>query len=989
MNVTRGPRPRGAEFDPLALHDAASRLAGQSGEELGSILRLANMGIWAADVAAGTFHCSAQVSDILEHDAGRISNIAVLAEYFPPNARVILAACIAQAVEGAEAWTIDLPLVTASGNSRWVRMLGAPSGAAPGERIVGAMQDITDSVAAREERDAATQRLALAVESAHIGLWDWNVTEDRFWTSPTWWSYLGFDTPQGAVCDDIADLVIHPDDVPRIRANRAAFFNEKKDQLVNELRHRDGAGRWRWVLSTGRVTRWSADGRAERVSGVYIDIDERKAAAESVDFAARHDVLTGLANRAEMMRRLQEATAAQSHFCVLMLDLDRFKAVNDRFGHSVGDAVLQMVATRIRSESAETDVIARLGGDEFAILHRSENPIVNGKAMAERLIHRVRQPYHVHGLALELGVSIGIAHAPDHGLDADTTLRHADAALYKVKSQGKNGLRVFDTALEIETRQRRTLEADLRQALSNGQFELRYHTVLDLSDRRTVGAEALLRWPHPELGLIDPERFLPIAEETALIIPITQWVIGQVCRNAMTWPPHMFAAINIALGLPGSMGLYGMVRDGLDASGLPPNRLMLEVTEGIFLNGNEAAISDLLALKKLGVRLAMDRFGIGQSSLTHLRQLPFDQIKIDRSFIRNFVKDRHSGAFVSAVAHLADKCGIDSVAVGNRNRSPGAIARRGWMPARPGISVRSASHLRADCRRLVFCGCLSGHLDVAEAPHDLAMVTLDPRDLRSTKDVAPQTGLARAKKGTAGACRLLDEAMRPFLLLQHGKIAEARGAGQPIGRRLLPQKADKAAEGLLGRRQHILVAHDVKSGVRTARPEMHMGRPGAEAFIDFLIATTGRGFGIGHDRDGLVDRTIEMAAEGDHHVPWITQNVDRSGSDSLGDGLHAFDHQKGVVGFDEDEAWVGIGDRLMHQRAHSLDVGDAVMRGGARIMRAESGGAALPRRQFHQAVDVMRLVSIADIIVQEGAQPGAAGFGIGGDPDDLAHGQCS
>ncbi len=180
MNVTQGRRPRGVERDPLALHEAASRLAGQSGEELGSILRLANMGIWTADVATGTFHCSSQVSDILELDADRISNIDALAEYFLPNARVILAACIAQAVERAEAWTIELPLVTASGNSRWVRMLGAPSGGAPGERIVGAMQDITESVAAREEMDAATQRLALAVESAHIGLWDWNVAEDRF-----------------------------------------------------------------------------------------------------------------------------------------------------------------------------------------------------------------------------------------------------------------------------------------------------------------------------------------------------------------------------------------------------------------------------------------------------------------------------------------------------------------------------------------------------------------------------------------------------------------------------------------------------------------------------------------------------------------------------------------------------------------------------------------------------------------------------------------
>ncbi|MFN8829480.1 MAG: EAL domain-containing protein [Labrys sp. (in: a-proteobacteria)] len=405
------------------------------------------------------------------------------------------------------------------------------------------------------------------------------------------------------------------------------------------------------------------------VATIYTDVTAERESAAKIDYAAHHDVLTGLANRAELKRCIAEALDAHDtdgvERSIFVLDLDRFKAVNDTFGHAIGDGLLKAVADRIYCVVRDGDVIARLGGDEFAVLLRTYGKQREETgAIAARLLAAISAPYEIEGRLLHIGVSIGVALAPEHGRDADTLIRNADFALYKVKAQGKNGFRVFDAELEVEANARRELEADLRQALALGQFELHYQPVVALSGRRIVGAEALLRWRHPTRGFVPPDTLIPIAEETGLIVPIGEWVIRQACREAALWPADVRLAVNISTAQLGRTNLVEVVTEALRESGLPAERMEIEVTETIFLRNDEALLADLRRLHELGVRLALDDFGTGYSALGYLRKLPFGKIKIDRSFISDLGHDVQSAAVVCAVANLACSLFIETTAEG-------------------------------------------------------------------------------------------------------------------------------------------------------------------------------------------------------------------------------------------------------------------------------------------------------------------------------------
>ena len=399
------------------------------------------------------------------------------------------------------------------------------------------------------------------------------------------------------------------------------------------------------------------------------DITEREEAAQRVAYAAHHDVLTGLANRAELRARLAEAfsdcATGKGGFAIFVLDLDRFKAINDTFGHGVGDLVLVEVAKRIQAIVGPDDIVARLGGDEFAILCRPSGDQREGaSAIASRLLLEIGAPFSTQGRSLHVGVSIGIASAPEHGADADTLVRNADSALYKVKSHGKNAYRFFDATLEAEARERRELEADLRDALQKEQFELHYQAIRSLATGQIHCAEALIRWRHPTRGLVKPDLFIPIAEESGLILGIGEWAIEQACRDAARWPADVSVAVNVSAAQLGKTDLVGVVTRALFAAGLEPRRLALEVTETIFLQNDEFLLSDLHVLHNMGVKLSLDDFGSGYSSLGYLRKLPFDKIKIDRSFIVDIENNAQSAAVVCAIANLARSLGIDTVAEG-------------------------------------------------------------------------------------------------------------------------------------------------------------------------------------------------------------------------------------------------------------------------------------------------------------------------------------
>jgi diguanylate cyclase (GGDEF)-like protein/PAS domain S-box-containing protein len=402
---------------------------------------------------------------------------------------------------------------------------------------------------------------------------------------------------------------------------------------------------------------------------IHQDITAQKQAETQITYMARHDGLTSLANRAVLLEKMEEAVARLkrhgNRFMIFMLDLDLFKMVNDSLGHPVGDELLKLVASRLSECLRETDTVARLGGDEFAILATADdNQRDAAIALAGRLLAAVASPYDLDGHQLNIGTSIGIALAPEHGTEVDQLLKNADLALYKAKSEGRDAYRFFDDAMGVEASTRRAHQIELRNALLNDEFELHYHPIVDIRTGETASIEALIRWRHPQRGMTAPADFIPLAEETGLINPIGDWVLRKACSDAVRWPSHIKVGVNLSAVQFRKANPFDNFRRALDESGLPPERLELEITESVLLQNNVEHVETLHQLRLLGISIVLDDFGTGYSSLSYLRMFPFDKIKIDRSFVHELARNADCAAIVSAVAGLGASLRIGTVAEG-------------------------------------------------------------------------------------------------------------------------------------------------------------------------------------------------------------------------------------------------------------------------------------------------------------------------------------
>jgi diguanylate cyclase (GGDEF)-like protein len=397
------------------------------------------------------------------------------------------------------------------------------------------------------------------------------------------------------------------------------------------------------------------------------DITERRQAEAKMAYMAHHDALTDLPNRVLFREKLEEAAATAQPgkwVAVLCLDLDNFKGVNDTLGHPVGDLLLKAVAERLRGTLPEWATVARLSGDEFAVLEpRIAHPDA-AAALAQEIIAVVAEPFNIDGHQLVIGTSIGIAIAPTDGTTSDQLLKNADMALYRAKGDGRGTHRFFEREMDARLQARRLLEVDIRKALAADEFELYYQAQVNLARDAVSGFEALIRWHHPERGLVAPSEFIPLAEETGLIVPIGEWVIRTACNEAARWPRDIRIAVNLSPVQFRSRNLVPAVIGALADSGLAPSRLELEITESVLLENNEATLATLHHLRNLGVRISMDDFGTGYSSLSYLRSFPFDKIKIDRSFTRDIESTADSAAIVRAVASLGASLGITTTAEG-------------------------------------------------------------------------------------------------------------------------------------------------------------------------------------------------------------------------------------------------------------------------------------------------------------------------------------
>jgi diguanylate cyclase (GGDEF)-like protein len=396
------------------------------------------------------------------------------------------------------------------------------------------------------------------------------------------------------------------------------------------------------------------------------DMTEQRRSEAKIAHMARHDALTGLANRVLFHDRLTEALARclRGERCaVLYLDLDHFKQVNDTLGHPVGDALLREVTQRLNKQVRETDTIARLGGDEFAIVQFISEPS-DCTALANRVIETVRAPYEFNGSRVIIGTSIGIAVIPDDGENVDEIIKNADMALYRSKAGGRGRYQFFEADMNARMQARRTLDLDLRKALAECEFRIFYQPLIAIATGSVCGFEALVRWEHPQRGIVSPADFIPLAEETGLIVPLGRWVLRQVCIDAATWPDNLKVAVNLS---PVQFGSHTLVEDitaALAEAGLPARRLELEITETAMLEDTDAVLVILHQLRNLGLGIALDDFGTGYSSLSHLQRFPFHKVKIDQSFVTKLGQSGDTDTIVAAVIDLCARLGMVTTAEG-------------------------------------------------------------------------------------------------------------------------------------------------------------------------------------------------------------------------------------------------------------------------------------------------------------------------------------
>jgi diguanylate cyclase (GGDEF)-like protein/PAS domain S-box-containing protein len=419
------------------------------------------------------------------------------------------------------------------------------------------------------------------------------------------------------------------------------------------------------VLTFGR--RVTFEGRDGYLVAI-VDITERRKAEARIAYMAHHDGLTNLPNRVLYHERLKSALEAgntgANRVAVLCLDLDLFKNVNDSLGHPAGDRLLRQVADRLRSQVRGNNVAARFGGDEFAIMLVSDGSPKEVSDFATRVIGVLSAAYEVDGHDVIIGASIGVALSPGDGTTSEELLRNADLALYRAKQDGGGVHRFFEREMDRQAQKRREMELDLRRALANGEFELHYQPLVDIATDRISGFESLLRWRHPDKGMISPADFVPVAEDIGLIVPIGEWVLREACTEAAKWPAEVKIAVNLSPVQFRSRNLVQVVVSALARSGLSPKRLELEITESLFLAETAANIAILHQLRELGVGISMDDFGTGYSSLSYLRSFPFDKIKIDRSFVKDLTKRSDCVAIVRAISGLGRSLNITTTAEG-------------------------------------------------------------------------------------------------------------------------------------------------------------------------------------------------------------------------------------------------------------------------------------------------------------------------------------
>lgn len=526
-----------------------------------------------------------------------------------------------------------------------------------------------------EQLRESETRYALSAQGANDGLWDWNLVTEEFYCSQRTFEILGgVEEPDLSVCKKFWQARVHSDDRKKVIAELDAHLKGDTKHFKVEHRLTEEYGQNRWVLVRGMAVR-DKNEKAIRIAGSMTDISEQKRTEEKLAHDAVHDDLTGLPNRKKLMERIDilltdsDANLAEQ-FGVLFVDIDRFKLINDSMGHMAGDELLLQITNKLRKLIRPKDMVARIGGDEFVVLLENVNDKDEVVQVAQRLLNELLSPINIDGEQIYASVSIGIAISSPDYVASDNVIRDADLAMYRAKLNGKSRFEIFDPNMHSGAVSQLHIERDLRRGCEEEEFVLHYQPIVLLDSESIIGFEALVRWNHPTRGFVRPDEFIPVAEETGVIVQMGQWILFEACRQMKAWQNEfpasekLMVSVNLSTRQLEKVDLADDIAGVLKETGLDPKCLRLEITESVIMSNADQAVITVNQLRNMGVRVSIDDFGTGYSSLSYLHRFPVDTLKVDRSFINRIGNDGGNAEIVQTIITLAYSLNMDVVAEG-------------------------------------------------------------------------------------------------------------------------------------------------------------------------------------------------------------------------------------------------------------------------------------------------------------------------------------
>lgn len=696
-----------AIFEDLTAQRIAEQRLRESEKRLTDSQAYAHVGFWELEADMRTAFWSDEIYRIAGIKPDGTAGPALLRKVVHPDDMDGVVASLRHSLQQKVEHHIEYRMLHPDGSERWVECRAQPVCDHHGEatKLSGFLQDISERKAAETALRQSEERFELAMKGANDGLFDWDLVAGSIYLSPRWKEMLGYPDAELASTLDNWKRLIHPDQRADVVALLDAYKDGQRDTFEIEyaMQHRDGP--WIDVLARAYVVK-NEQGIPVRVVGTHVDISARKKAEKEIQHLAFHDSLTGLPNRLLFHESLEQQLAKGrrdgKQFALLLLDLDHFKEINDNLGHPVGDQLLQAVAQRISGVIRSSDLLARLGGDEFALLQRDISSASEAPVLAAKVIAAVDEMFVIDGNTIHTSVSIGIIIPDSNTMDGTRLMSFADVAMYKAKEAGRGRFAFFEDAMTIELQREMQLCEQLRTAEAEQQLFLLYQPQFELATGRLSGVEALLRWQHPEHGVMSPEAFLPIAEKRGLIKKLSLFSLGESCRQARTWLEQDLEfghiAVNLCAAQVNSESFYDVIKSVVDESGVDANSIEFEFTETALMKSKAAVLDAINRLVADGFRFAIDDFGTGFASFSYLRHFHADKIKIGPSFTRRLLRDKNDAAIVKAIIDLGQSLGLDTVAEGIENEQQAEMLKQlgcryvqGYLYGRP----MSASDIEA------------------------------------------------------------------------------------------------------------------------------------------------------------------------------------------------------------------------------------------------------------------------------------------------------